>query len=129
MRKRLLLFGSLATLVVLVALWLLWPRTAITRENGHRIQVGMTLAEVETMLGGAARDDATGPVEIEANGIVILEPVSDLDLDGGRHGWKSDHVLVEVVFDRNSHVAEVSVIPVRRTNENPLDMLRRWFRL
>jgi hypothetical protein len=91
--------------------------------------VSMTLAEVEAMLGGAARDDATGPVEIEPIEIVVVQPVSDLDLDGGRHDWKSDHVLVEVVFDRNSHVADVFVIPMRRTNESPLDMIRRLLRL
>ena len=129
-RRRLLFFGLLATLTGLgVGGWLLWPRTAITRENARRIQVGMTLAAVELILGGAARDDSTGPVEMESSEIVELAPISDLDLDGGRHDWKSDHVLVEVVFDRNRQVAEVSVIPMRRSDESPLDRLRRWLGL
>jgi hypothetical protein len=56
--RRLLLFAVPAGLAVaLIAAWLLWPRTAITRENAEKIQVGMTLAEVEAILGGPARDD------------------------------------------------------------------------
>jgi outer membrane protein assembly factor BamE (lipoprotein component of BamABCDE complex) len=44
-----------------VGIWLLWPRpSAITKENANRIQVGMTLQEVEAILGGPARDDTHG---------------------------------------------------------------------
>ena len=68
--RRLLLFALLAGLLVLgVGVWLLWPRTAITRENAGKIQVGMTLAEVEAIFGesgaatprGQARPGTTGP--------------------------------------------------------------------
>jgi hypothetical protein len=59
--RRLLLFGLPAGLVAaMLAVWLLWPRTAITRENADKIRMGMTLAEVETILGGRARNEATG---------------------------------------------------------------------
>jgi outer membrane protein assembly factor BamE (lipoprotein component of BamABCDE complex) len=62
-RRRLLLFALIAVAVVLaVGVWLLWPRTAITRENAAKIQAGMTLAEVEAILGGPARDEMTGRV-------------------------------------------------------------------
>ena len=56
-RRRLMLFGLLAGLLALGAGgWLLWPRTsAITRENAAKIKAGMSLAEVEAILGGPAR--------------------------------------------------------------------------
>ena len=56
-RRRLLLFGLLAGLLALgTGVWLLWPRpSAITSENAAKIQVGMTLAEVEVILGARAR--------------------------------------------------------------------------
>jgi hypothetical protein len=60
-RRRLLLFGLLAALLVLGAgAWVVWPRMAITPENAAKIKQGMTLAEVESILGGAARDESTG---------------------------------------------------------------------
>jgi hypothetical protein len=52
-RRRLLLFGVLAaiTTVAMVALWLLSPPTAITRQNYDKICKGMSRAEVEAILG------------------------------------------------------------------------------
>jgi len=52
-RRRLLVFGLLAgvTVVVLLALWLLSLRTAITRENYDKIPKGMPRDEVEAILG------------------------------------------------------------------------------
>jgi hypothetical protein len=51
--RRLLLFGLPAALLAsAIAAALLWPRTAITRENAARIQVGMTLTQVEAILAG-----------------------------------------------------------------------------
>src|SRR6266478_2347267 len=62
-RTRRLLLLALATVAVLVAgVCLLWPQSAITRENAEMIWEGMTLAEVEAILGGPARDETTGPV-------------------------------------------------------------------
>ncbi len=55
-KRRLLPFGSAAVLLALAALaWPLWPRTTITREHAAEIEEGMTLAEVETIMGGPAR--------------------------------------------------------------------------
>src|SRR5882757_4406362 len=63
--RRRLLFGLLAVFIALsVGGWELWPRppSRITRENAARIEEGMTIAQVEMLLGGAARDDSTGRV-------------------------------------------------------------------
>src|SRR5882724_3097118 len=53
-RRRLLVFGPLASLLVL-GMRSAWPRTAITRANAARVQKGMTLDQVEAILGGPAR--------------------------------------------------------------------------
>jgi hypothetical protein len=60
-RHRLLLPSLLACLAMLAVV--LWPRTAITRENAAKIQAGMTLPEVAALLGGPARDEGMGVAE------------------------------------------------------------------
>ena len=48
-----------------LALWLLWPReSAITEENIASIQIGMTRAQVEAILGGPARDESDGRIGV-----------------------------------------------------------------
>jgi hypothetical protein len=60
-RRQLLFSFSASLAVALVVAWLLWPRTAITRENAAMIRPGMTRGEVEAILGGPPRDETTGP--------------------------------------------------------------------
>ena len=68
-RRRVLLLGSAAVVVVGLAIgvWTLWPRTAITEENAAKLRPGMTLAEVEAILGGPARIETTGPTRANAD--------------------------------------------------------------
>jgi hypothetical protein len=63
--RRLLIALPVAVVLTLALAWLLWPRMAITRDNAAKITVGMTLAEVEAILGGPARDETTGPVTLD----------------------------------------------------------------
>jgi hypothetical protein len=132
-RRRLLLFGLLAGLLALgVCGWLLLPRTAITRENAAKIQVGMTLAEVEVNLGGPPRDDTTGPVVTESGyggNTLWLEDVCLPFGDQRPHIWKSDCVLVLVSVGADGRVANFIAFRQQRRVENSLDMLRRWLRL
>jgi hypothetical protein len=102
-RRRLLVFGLLATLIGLgVGGWLLWPKsTAITRESAAKIQKGMTLAEVEAILGGPARDDTTGLIENDFDDkswnvrFGVFKPCNDYQT------WESDFVFIWVGFDEN----------------------------
>jgi hypothetical protein len=123
---------------------LYWPRaTAITRANAAAIQKGMTLAEVEAILGGPPRDETTGPVEVDlsdGNALVMfltnqrrggwLSP-DDLLQHAGRsiRTWQSDRTLVLVYLDADQRVLDVSTTPMRRTEEGVLAMLRRWLHL
>jgi hypothetical protein len=115
--RRLLLFGLPAVLsVALVAAWLLWPRTAITPENYEKIQAGMTLAEVEAILGGPARDETAGPPRTAM--IQSVRPDRE---------WNSDRVSIWVYLDAEGRVRECRAIPVPA--ESGLDRLRRWLGL
>jgi hypothetical protein len=137
--RRLLLFGLFAGLVVaLVAAWLLWPRTAITRENAAKIQKGMTLAEVETILGGRARNEATGTLSVD---VADADPAEMSQrrlraraLAGAWNGqgaavWQSDSVIIWVEFDEAEQVARAHSVPLRREPDSICVMLRRWLRL
>jgi hypothetical protein len=127
-RRHLVLFGMFAGLLALgVCGWVLWPRSPseITRENAAMIKRGMTRAEVESLLGGAARDDSTGLVTYDwetsffRSGRVPRNPSV----------WRSDHVQVEIVFDPTECVSAHWVMPLRRYDNNTLDMIRRWLHL
>jgi hypothetical protein len=137
-RTRHLLSLSLPVLVALAAAaWLLWPRTAITRENFDRIEVGMTLAEVEAILGGPPREEATGPfvprdgdpdsVWITHEFMVIIGPGAPAF--PADRGWAAHSLLVWVTFDAEGRVSAKNCLPVRRATEPLLDRLRRWLGL
>src|SRR5690242_5130368 len=65
-RRRFLALGlCVCVLLTGSVLWLLLPRTAITRENAALIQVGMTRAKVQAILGGPPRNDTSGPVSLD----------------------------------------------------------------
>jgi hypothetical protein len=142
-----LLFALPAVLVVaLVAAWLVWPSTAITRENAEKIKEGMTLAEVEVILGGRARDEATGRLvlDVTAGGQddvelraalyehTLLEVFRDQDR-GGRPPrlleWNSNQVTIWVCVDRDGRVTDCNSLPMRRADETPIDRVRRWYGL
>jgi hypothetical protein len=112
----LLLLGSIT--------WLRWlPRTDITRANAARIENGMTLEQVEAILGGAPRDESTG----------ILDP--DLKMGGGpdmrSREWRSDEVIIHLMFDRDGLVNSITAVPVRRadTQDSLFAQLRRMIGL
>jgi hypothetical protein len=119
-RRRLLIALACLVLVLVCAAWLLWPqRAAITRANGARIENGMTLAQVEAILGGPPRDESTG----------VLDP--DLKMGGGdivAREWRSDEVIIHVIFDRDGLVNSRTVQPVRLVDprEPLLVRLRRF---
>jgi outer membrane protein assembly factor BamE (lipoprotein component of BamABCDE complex) len=117
-RRRALLFGLLVAVVVLgVSAWATWPRpSAITPENAARIEKGMTLAEVEGILGGPARDETP---EDERRHLVIQSVRPDLE-------WNSDLVSVWIHLDADGRVRECHAIPV--PPQGPLAFLRRWLR-
>ncbi len=116
--RRVLLLALPAALAVgVVTLWLLWPRTAITRANAAMIREGMTRTEVEALLGGPPRDEYTGPLVAEGPG-----RLSRLALPR----WGSDRVIIWVSFDAEGRVDWSEAAHVRRGEESFADRFRRW---
>jgi hypothetical protein len=137
MSRRLALFPFVAAFLVGLAFvaWLLWPRpTAINRENAAQIQVGMTLAEVEAVLGGPPRDDGIGVLAFERPDgseatMTRAELRGELNQLPDVKQWLSDEILVEVTLDDAGRVASTTVDPVRLAHLGPIDRLRRWLGL
>jgi hypothetical protein len=124
-RCRLLLPALLAVLVaLLLTFWLLWPRpSAITPENALSLRSGMTLAEVEAILGGPARDETGGQGVVVHHAKWIFTPSAAL-----RGQWVSEECAVEVDFVEG-RVTYIQIGTVVMPGESPLDKLRRWFGL
>jgi hypothetical protein len=118
----LLLAGFLGCLVVAgAALYLLWPRSAINRENFEKVQVGMTLAEVEAILGGPERDESS---RFRAGGFRL----GGIGLWPRPREWVSNDMAIRVhfaMFDGEERVTCAEIEAVGGERENPLAMFRR----
>jgi hypothetical protein len=133
-RRRLLLFGMLAGLLVLGAgVWLFWPRPGITRENAAKIQPGMTIWQVEHLLGGPARDESTDQLNIDITlKDAILEhleqPRLEFDPEWDWLEWKSNTVRLELGFTLDGRVAFHVVLPLCPAvpDDKFIDRVRRW---
>jgi hypothetical protein len=147
-RRHLLLFAlSVGVVLVLAIAWGLWPRTAITAENATKIQPGMTFFAVECTLSGPPRDDSTGAIAAEEDATIedpderhfqatMRADMFAREVWGGPFDdaqctrvWVCDQLIIRVDFDQTSRVVRSTALPVHRTLENPLDLLRRWLRL
>jgi hypothetical protein len=110
MRKRVLvLLGLLACLCVFISLLLpaLWtePRYAIGGDSADRIQIGMTVAEVEAVLGVPAGSGTVGRADTlyAALPAEYLTGKQMLERFGGRE-WVGDLFCIWVGFDDNGRV-------------------------
>jgi hypothetical protein len=102
-------FCLAAALAVLV--YFCWPsRTAINGENYDRVEIGMTLAEVEEILGGPARFEPSDAVYQ----MVRQETKGDYSLSKPSRLWISDWTGIEVCFDEHSAVIGTARHEVRR---------------
>jgi hypothetical protein len=142
-RRRLLLFGvSVAVVVLSVGVWVFWaqPRTMITRENAARIQVGMTLGEVEAILGGPARNESSGQLKPTGDSqtndfrflLALCSGVPEATFhraDGMTQAWTCNTLMVVVAFDLDGRALNDGQCAVCPVPESPIDRLRRWLRL
>jgi hypothetical protein len=123
-RRLLLVLAVVGAAVALaVGTWLLRPQPSlITADNAARIREGMTLDEVEAILGGPARHDATGRVSYCLEGIPGVRPISP-----AMREWTSDEVLVMVWIGEDGRVQRRLAVPVRRDRID--EIVRRWLGL
>jgi hypothetical protein len=133
MRRRTLLV-ALAGLAVVVAagVVVLRPRQdRVTRANYDRIQIGMSRADVETILGPPG-DYRSGAVKWKASSIEVV-----FQIDSPAHDrWMGDHGSIDIWFPEYEgysgarHMTFDDVEPIAQT---PLDNLlwrlkRQWHR-
>jgi hypothetical protein len=131
LRRRRLLLGVLGA-VALVACglfaWLLLPRPGVTRANYERIQEGMTLPEVEGILGGLPGNYSRFP-DNEASlwALDWADPELSLHYFRGREAWVGDELAVAVWFNDQGRVRRKAAFEVPEPTF--LDRLRRLLRL
>src|SRR5205823_12125574 len=93
---------------------LLW-QPGLTQDNVRRIRPGMTLAEVEELLGGPA----TETIDWQAEG----EPISPLRVRWQRN-WQAEGAAVDVQFTTDGRV--MAAAGRGRPQPGPLARLRSW---
>jgi hypothetical protein len=138
MRKRLLLFLVCLVSVLLagyVTLGLTAPGHRIAEKQIQAINIGMSEAEVETILGAQAGDYTSG----QGEGLFMFNPrtaespfFSGPDLVKRRGGkfWIGEEAAVWVQFDDAGQVVEIlSGVVIPSGNESFLIKLRHWLRI
>jgi hypothetical protein len=139
MRRRKLLVALAGLAVVGAAgIVVLWPRSVsrITQENCDRVQVGMSRADVEAILGPPG-DYTTGPVAF--GGRVYSSWKLDgtrqfqNEINGPRYDYLTDSAWLAVTFDDAGQVNARGIESWTKVNQGPFDNLlwrakRQWHR-
>jgi len=102
------------------------PSQGISEENFHRVECGMTLSEVENILGPANWD---GTIPDELNMRLIGECVPKTPQIGSSSSWATNELVITVDFGARSEVIRCSLAKRREREESILDNIRRWLRL
>ena len=122
-RRRFFLSATVlaAVLVGGLAVLLFLPRSPISQRSCDRIQIGMSEAEVETILGGPEGNYHDRQVDIN----IPLSPVPGLL----RKVWIGNDGAALVYFDKANRVGHVHFAPALNRDESFLGSLRRLLRL
>jgi hypothetical protein len=122
-RRRFLLLGTFGALVLLGALGYLLLRSGapISQAGCDRIKLGMSLADVEAILGRPAGDYHDRPL------VSNLRPGPAPGLV--QKVWIENAGAVVVHFDNNDRVMHAHFAPKLNPNESFLEKLRRSLRL
>jgi hypothetical protein len=139
---KLLAFTLGSIVAACLGVYLLLPRTHINHENYEKIQIGMSLAEVEQILGGPARDESSGPLRATDRGddrhvnpearvtafkaSFIFFSFDDNPPAPESQIWITDWLMVRADLDSEGRVNSRSCLRVRPAVENRLGVLRRW---
>jgi hypothetical protein len=125
--RRLLMFAVLIVLVLLgVSAWVFWPheQSAISRANAEKIHVGMTFAEVQTILGGPPRMEGSLARRFGWN---LDAKESNAEIAVATHTWIGLHAKVEVGVNGKGRVISLSAHHPADDDASLFDSLRRRF--
>jgi hypothetical protein len=129
MRRRVLLSVSILAVLaigIFVGGWLLQPKPRIDQESYDRIKVGMTLAEVEAIIGAPPGDYGVGTGEIE---VWFTWEVKTGDVHwprlpaGERKEWLGQQHAITVWVNAAGKVVDHSMPPVFREYDSTFDRL------
>jgi hypothetical protein len=95
MKKRFLIYGTLAALCLGVGIPCFWPGRGVNLVNYFRINLGMTANEVEELL------DSRGQGPLWRQGTPIRVPNQ-----GWIEGWRGYAGTIFIVYDKQSRVVE-----------------------
>jgi hypothetical protein len=134
--KRKLKWTAVVLVVLLVgfgvALFLL-PRDRITAESWKKIRIGMTVEEVEEILGGPGitseecRKRHFAPGKFSYDGVGFREPRDRVITDGDiLKNWKGKHGLMQIGLDSDGHVIAKYFLGLRSADPTFLDHIRDW---
>src|SRR5262249_15470800 len=121
-KKKLVCLGIVAALIAAVYFLIRpgVPSHNINLATVERIQKGMTLAEVEAILGVPAGDYTTGPTTSHCNGW----------MGPGDKEWAGDEGVIAVWFDREGKISGADFAPVSpRTGLTWFEKLQIWLGL
>jgi hypothetical protein len=122
--KRLLLPFVICLGLGVVASWFLTPTHHVNREGFEKIQIGMTMMEVQEILGGPPGDYSTGAFEWDRNGRSEARLVRWIF--GTPKTWSGDEGVLFVWFNSQGVVREKHMVPGFRVEASYLHKLRRW---
>jgi hypothetical protein len=126
---------TLTAVALVCAIIVIWyckrDYSLINAVSFGRVKPGMTLSEVEAVLGGPTRDESTGPTQIDLPESATREEIAAArqmlaDCSKPRPGtlvWRANTAVGQVEFDHNLRVTGAAWLPVRRARE--LDILDR----
>lgn len=134
MRKRLFIGLGLVVVVLgacYLTLWLTTPRQRVRREAFEHIRVGMTLAEIEAIVGLPPGDYTTRPSVIQC--AADQEDVAGAYFEYGSRDdpkrrwreWIGDQGLIVVRLNAESKVSDSGFCDVRPAEPSFLERLRK----
>src|SRR5262245_20090108 len=133
MRNRLAILLGLVVVILgagYLTLWLTTPKQHVTREAFDRIQNGMTLAEVEAIIGLPQGNYATGPTWVVASPTATTPGVYRVKLgynprDARWCQWTDDYGMIRVHFDEQGKADAKEFDHCCPMNPRFLDRLRK----
>lgn len=148
MSRRVLLLGVVAATVLVAALFFWSRQSSINEQNFARIENGMTLSQVEAILG-PARDESTGALfaatrqevqqwrsegnmrdltsaYLRAGAWMVFDTLASTPV---KHQWKTNHVVITVVTDPERRMLDKTFVPVYCESEGLWGLAKRWFRV
>jgi hypothetical protein len=135
-RKRWLVGLLLITCLGAVAIvyFLMPPRSPINQGNYTTLRLGMTLQEVESVLGGPARDESTGVLVTYVGDEAfkfIPAMLGGMTMSSAYRTrvWATDYAIIRLTLDHQMRVDSLEYMDVHPADNPLVAYVCRWLRL